>query len=234
MGSHHDSMGFSIIWLLILLQIILIHTNWWAYNAYYMRPAFNQPQIFWNPLTRKLLLTLPWVGIIGLIVSAFFLTDHPWIFLLFTVSWWGMIGYRGYARLRKQSVESIYGASEKEMAESIYSNNNTAHRLPRHDKDAPTPSKEWLIDQISYSDIISGKVSEVLDKSDHWALPFITPENEEWRRIQETLQADDEIWMFSSMKTGIKSPCHWLGICIIRNGEVVNHISEVIHISYRR
>ena len=88
------------IWAFVILQIIFIHINWWGYNAYYMQAKYKHPAIFWNPVSRRLVLTLPWIGIIGLIASAFLLADHPWLFLFFTIAWWIMIGYRGYKSIK--------------------------------------------------------------------------------------------------------------------------------------
>lgn len=95
------------IWLFVIFQIIFIHINWWAYNAYYMQPKYNHPAIFWNPLARKLLLTLPWIAIIGLAVSAFFYTHRPWLFLFFTAVWWIIMGYRGYKAIKVNSMENM-------------------------------------------------------------------------------------------------------------------------------
>lgn len=82
------------IWLLIILQIIFVKIGWWVYNAYYTQPKYNHPAIFWNPLARLVLSYGPLIGIVGLVVAAFFITDHPWMFLIFTLCWWIYCGHK--------------------------------------------------------------------------------------------------------------------------------------------
>jgi hypothetical protein len=94
------------IWLFLILQAIFIQINWWAHNTYYFQPKYNHPAIFWNPLTRKILLGVPWWGIIGLAILAFFYTDHPWQFLLFTVVWWALMGYVGFKSVVNKRVKN--------------------------------------------------------------------------------------------------------------------------------
>ena len=59
-----------------------------------MQPKHNRPPIFWNPILCRLLVYGPFIGIIGLVISAFALTGHPWLFLLFTVIWWAYNGHK--------------------------------------------------------------------------------------------------------------------------------------------
>jgi hypothetical protein len=82
------------IWLLAVLQVAFIWIGWWVYNSYFTQPRHNHPPIFWNPLTRTLLIYGPSIGIIGLVIAAFFLTSHPWIFLFFTLAFWGYCGHK--------------------------------------------------------------------------------------------------------------------------------------------
>lgn len=82
------------IWLLIILQIIFVKIGWWVYNAYYTQPKYNHPPIFWNPLARTLLVYGPLTGILGLVITAFFLTSHPWLFLFFTLAFWVYCGHK--------------------------------------------------------------------------------------------------------------------------------------------
>lgn len=82
------------IWLLIILQIIFVKISWWVYNAYYTQPKYNHPPIFWNPLARTLLVYGPLTGIFGLVITAFFLTYHPWLFLFFTLAFWVYCGHK--------------------------------------------------------------------------------------------------------------------------------------------
>lgn len=95
LDSERDHKAGYAIWLLAIFQILFIYINWWGYKAYYMQP-FDHPRIFWNPVSRWLVLTLPWVGIIVLAVSSFFFTPHPAMFLLFTGGMWLFLGYRSY------------------------------------------------------------------------------------------------------------------------------------------
>lgn len=80
------------IWILGILQIFCVWIGWWVYRSYYTQPRYNHPAIFWNPLTRTLLTCGPTIGIVGLVITAFFLTAHPWIFLIFTLI---VLGYNG-------------------------------------------------------------------------------------------------------------------------------------------
>ncbi|MBK6896185.1 MAG: hypothetical protein IPH06_06310 [Alphaproteobacteria bacterium] len=80
------------IWIFGILQVIFIQIGWWVYNSYFIQPRHNHPAIFWNPLLRTLLIYGPTVGIVGLVIAAFFLTSHPWFFLGFTLILWGFGG----------------------------------------------------------------------------------------------------------------------------------------------
>ena len=80
------------IWIFGIFQIIFIQIGWWGYNSYLTQPRHNHPAIFWNPLARTLLIYGPTVGIVGLVIAAFFLTSHPWFFLGFTLILWGYGG----------------------------------------------------------------------------------------------------------------------------------------------
>ncbi len=123
------------IWLFVIFQIIFIHINWWAYNAYYVQPQYNHPVIFWNPLARKLLLTLPWIGIIGLVVSAFFFTDRPWLFLFLTAAWWLLMGYRGYKAIKVNDPEKIPPiTTEKFHGKNSIQNSETSNQKVQSDK----------------------------------------------------------------------------------------------------
>jgi magnesium-transporting ATPase (P-type) len=73
------------IWILMLLQAVFMWIGWWVYNVYYTEPKHAHPSIFWNPLARAILAYVPTIGIFVLIVSAFFITNHPWFFLIFSV-----------------------------------------------------------------------------------------------------------------------------------------------------
>lgn len=82
------------IWIFAILQVIFMRIGWWVYNSYFTEPRHNHPAIFWNPLGRTLLIYGPTVGIVGLVIAAFFLTSHPWFFLGFTLILWGYGGYK--------------------------------------------------------------------------------------------------------------------------------------------
>lgn len=82
------------IWLLAVLQVAFVWIGWWVYNSYFTQPRHNHPPVFWNPLIRTLLIYGPTIGIVGLVITAFFLTSHPWLFLLFTLAFWGYCGHK--------------------------------------------------------------------------------------------------------------------------------------------
>lgn len=82
------------IWLLAVLQVAFVWMGWWVYNSYFTQPRHNHPPIFWNPLTRTLLIYGPSIGIVGVAIAAFFLTAHPWLFMFFTLVFWGYCGHR--------------------------------------------------------------------------------------------------------------------------------------------
>ncbi len=82
------------IWLLAVLQVAFVWIGWWVYNSYFTQPRHNHPSIFWNPLTRTLLIYGLSIGIVGLVIAAFFLTSHPWLFLFFTLVFWGYCGHK--------------------------------------------------------------------------------------------------------------------------------------------
>ncbi|MGQ0526714.1 MAG: hypothetical protein ACT4OY_01580 [Alphaproteobacteria bacterium] len=82
------------IWLLAALQVAFIWIGWWVYNSYFTQPRHNHPPIFWNPVARALLIYGPSIGIVGLVIAAFFLTSHPWPFLIFTLVSWGYCGHK--------------------------------------------------------------------------------------------------------------------------------------------
>ncbi len=82
------------IWLLAVLQVAFVWIGWWVYNSYFTQPKHNHPPIFWNPLIRTLLIYGPSIGIVGLVIASFFLTSHPWPFLIFTLVFWGYCGHK--------------------------------------------------------------------------------------------------------------------------------------------
>ncbi len=88
------------IWVFLFLQIIFIRMNWWGYNAYYMQPKHNHHSVFWNPISRWLVLTLPWVGIIGLVITSFFFTKYAVLFTALTGFWRLLTGYRSYKSMQ--------------------------------------------------------------------------------------------------------------------------------------
>lgn len=110
--------------------------------------------------------------------------------------------------------------------------------------------KEWLMDQIPHEDIVSGTIYErrvnprarrldgipVTENKNprYWMLPYSATDGEGWIRIQRSIQPGDEVWTFSSTITGIKSPWHMMGVCLLREGNVLDHISEEAHFSYRK
>ncbi len=89
------------IWVLGILQIISIKIGWWVYKVYFTQPPHNHPPIFWSYPMTILLVYGPSAGIVGLIIAAFFLTAHPWTFLVFTLLFWSYYGHK--ARSTTQS-----------------------------------------------------------------------------------------------------------------------------------
>lgn len=89
-------------WILAIFQILFIQINWWGYDAYYWNPQNEHPRIFWNPKSRWFALSLPWIGMIGLIIAAFIFTQNPIAFFWFSALWWVLMGYRSYRALIKR------------------------------------------------------------------------------------------------------------------------------------
>ncbi len=233
------------IWLLIIAQIILIQVGWWVYGSYFTQPKHNHPSIFWNPIARMLLVYGPTIGIIGTIALAFYLTDHGGLFLVLTLIWWGYSGYKrkkvsgGHENfmpiLTEGGVKIAPSSSEDLLSDIRAHKNEVLNANTRSDsgpkiEDHPIPKLEWLVERVQLEDIIDGTFSE----KSRMILPLSPSKSEEWLRLQNHILPDDEIWTFSSMMSKVKSPYHWLGICLIRQGEVADYISEQMHISYGR
>lgn len=73
------------IWILGVFQVFAVAAAHWVYNVYISQPKYNHPPIFWNTLPRFLIVNVSLLAPITLVTCAFFLTDSPWAFLLFTV-----------------------------------------------------------------------------------------------------------------------------------------------------
>lgn len=78
----------------LILQVIFVKIGWWVYRVYFTEPKYSHPPIFWKPHMRLLLAYGPSTGMLGLAIAAFFLTTHPWYFLLFTLVFWGYCGHK--------------------------------------------------------------------------------------------------------------------------------------------
>ena len=205
------------IWALIVFQIISIQINWWVFFNHNIQPKHNHPPVFWNPVTKQLLLTMPWVTTIALVLLGFAFTDYGWIFLLVTFLWWIIRGYIYFKSFSPQvESESI------ELSEQV--DNEPIEKI--------TPKKEWLLDLISHEDIFSGAIYE--DASNASFLPAGTSENVTWLEFQKNIKPNDEVWTFSSTKEKIRSPIQWTGICLIRGGEVIDCLADEMHLSFRK
>lgn len=222
------------LFLFTILQIIFIHVNWWAYNAYYIQPRHKHPALFWHPLIRKLFLTIPWLGVLGVVVSAFVFTDHPWLFLLFSATWWLLIGYRKYSSLWNFKPNPMEFPSNKEDESHHNPDAINAGIEIKPQQEKPQPTKEWLVDSIAYEDLISGAIYQFKEDARYWMIPASADESAEWINFQKNIQPGDEIWTFSSTITKVKSPFHWAGICLIREGVIVDYVIDELHINYRQ
>lgn len=66
-------------------QCLMLLVYRWVANNYYLRPRHDHPMIFWSPIGRFFLCTLPTLVMVGLVITAFWMATHPWWFLAGTV-----------------------------------------------------------------------------------------------------------------------------------------------------
>ena len=112
----------------------------------------------------------------------------------------------------------------------------------------PSIPKEWLIEKIPHEDIVSGAIYQrkftlsirhldvipMMENPRYWMLPRSATDGEDWIRLQRSLQHGDEVWTFSSTTSGGKSPWHRAGVCLVRQGEIIDSVSEELHLHIRR
>lgn len=156
--------------------------------------------------------------------------------------WLGLIGIFLYFAIRPFKKSDAVIEKQTQEAE----NKHEEHGL----KEEFLPSKEWLIDKIPQEDILGGVIYACIPnygvtKLDgtptqkrknprHEIFPSSKTASAEWIKFQENIQPDDEVWTFSSAKTQTRSPFHRMGICLIRDGEIVDTITEEAHFLYRK
>lgn len=66
---------------LSLLQLAALLAYSWVARSYYMRPRSEHPVVFWHPVGRFLLCTVPGLTALGLVIAAFVIDARPWWFL---------------------------------------------------------------------------------------------------------------------------------------------------------
>lgn len=117
------------IWLLAILQVACVKIGWWVYQVYFTQPSYNHPSIFWNPLMRTLLIYGPSMGIVALAISAFFLTSHPWLFLVSTIVFWGYCGHKRNTAIQSHTIPSL---SDKEVGIEPFSDEELLADIRKH------------------------------------------------------------------------------------------------------
>jgi hypothetical protein len=81
--------------------------------------------------------------------------------------------------------------------------------------------KEWLNNRISVEEA-EKKFMEQDDRIGPDPVPF-GYYNEPWEKLKANLQDGDELWQFSSPKESWINMCGRAGLCIVRDGEIVDH-----------
>lgn len=71
--------------MLSLLQFAMLLLYSWVARNYYLRPRSEHPMVFWSPMGRFLLSTVPSLAVVGLVVAAFIMGTRPWWFLAGTI-----------------------------------------------------------------------------------------------------------------------------------------------------